>query len=75
MKRSLDARKPACVNKDVVPETKSLAVVAAECKSKRIGSTPFNIMTRATGNELIPFIKGNIETGSKAGIYQVECVF
>lgn len=46
-------------------ETKSLVIVAAECKGKQIGRVRFKIISRATGNELIPFIKDNIEVGSK----------
>ncbi len=45
--------------------TKSLVVVAAECKGKQIGRVWFRIISEASGEELIPFIEDNIETGSE----------
>ena len=45
-------------------ETKSLVVVAAECKGKQIGRVRFKIIGGASGKELIPFIEENIEHGS-----------
>jgi transposase-like protein/Zn ribbon nucleic-acid-binding protein len=45
-------------------ETKSLVVVATECKGKQIGRVRFKIISEASGDELIPFIEDNIEPGS-----------
>jgi transposase-like protein len=45
-------------------ETKSLVVVATECKGKQIGRVRFRIIPQASSEELIPFIKETIETGS-----------
>ena len=45
-------------------ETKSLVVVAVECKGKQIGRVRFRIINDASAEELIPFIEDNIEPGS-----------
>ena len=45
-------------------ETKSLVVVATECKGKQIGRVRFRIIKEASGDELLPFIEENIEPGS-----------
>lgn len=45
--------------------TKALVVVAAECKGKQIGRVRFRIISEASGEELIPFIEDNIESGSE----------
>lgn len=45
-------------------ETKSLVVVATECKGKQIGRVRFKIIPEASGDELIPFIEDNIEPRS-----------
>lgn len=45
-------------------KTKSLVVVAAECKGKQIGRVRFKIIPEASGKELSAFIKENIEFGS-----------
>ena len=45
-------------------ETKSLVVVAAECNGKQIGRVRFRIISKASSEELIPFIKESIETGA-----------
>lgn len=45
-------------------ETKSLVLVATECKGKQIGRVRFRIIPKASAEELIPFIKENIESGS-----------
>lgn len=45
-------------------ETKTLVVVAAECKGKQIGRVRFRIIPNASGAELLPFIEDNIELGS-----------
>lgn len=45
-------------------ETKSLVVVATECKGKQIGRVRFKIISEASGDELIPFIEDNIEPRS-----------
>jgi transposase-like protein len=45
-------------------ETKSLVVLATECKGKQIGRVRFRIISKASANELIPFIDENIEYGS-----------
>jgi transposase-like protein len=46
-------------------DTKILVVVAAECKGKQIGRVRFRIISEASGEELLPFIKENVEPGSK----------
>jgi len=45
-------------------ETKSLVIVAAECKGKQIGRVRFKIISEASGDELISFIEENIELNS-----------
>lgn len=45
-------------------ETKTLVVVAAECKGKQIGRVRFRIIPEASGIELLSFIEDNIESGS-----------
>lgn len=45
-------------------ETKSLVVVATECKGKQIGRVRFKIIHDASGEELIQFIQNNIQPGS-----------
>lgn len=45
-------------------KTKTLVVVAAECKGKQIGRVRFKIIQKASGAELLPFIEDNIESGS-----------
>jgi len=45
-------------------DTKSLVVVAAECKGKQIGRVRFRIINEASEKELIPFIEDNTEPGS-----------
>lgn len=44
--------------------TKSLVVVATECKGKQIGRVRFRIISEASGEELLPFIEDNIEPSS-----------
>jgi len=46
-------------------DTKTLVVVAAECKGKQIGRVRFRIISEASGEELLPFIEDNVEPGSK----------
>lgn len=46
-------------------ETKSLVVVATECKGKQIGRVRFRIISEASADELKPFIHETIEPGSK----------
>ena len=46
-------------------ETKTLVVVAAECKGKQIGRVRFRCISDASGENLIQFIEENIEHGSK----------
>jgi len=46
-------------------DTKTLVVVAAECKGKQIGRVRFKIISNASGEELLLFIEDNIEPGSK----------
>jgi transposase-like protein len=45
-------------------DTKSLVIVATECKGKQIGRVRFRIIPNASTEELIPFIKETIDTGS-----------
>ena len=45
-------------------ETKSLVVVAVECKGKQIGRVRFRCIPEATGENLIQFIEDTIEPGS-----------
>ena len=45
--------------------TKTLVVVAAECKGKQIGRVRFKIISESSGEELLSFIEDNIEYGSK----------
>ena len=45
-------------------DTKSLVVVAAECKGKQIGRVRFKIIPKASKKELVSFIEENIEHGS-----------
>ena len=45
-------------------ETKTLVVVATECKGKQIGRVRFRIIPNASGAELLPFIEDNVELGS-----------
>ena len=45
-------------------ETKTLVVVAAECKGKQIGRVRFSCISDATGDNLLRFIEDNIEPGS-----------
>lgn len=45
-------------------ETKTLVVVATECKGKQIGRVRFKCIPEASGKHLIPFIESNIEPGS-----------
>ena len=45
-------------------DTKTLVVVAAECKGKQIGRVRFRIISEASGEELLPFIEDNVELGS-----------
>ena len=45
--------------------TKTLVVVAAECKGKQIGRVRFKIISESSGEELFSFIEDNIEHGSK----------
>lgn len=45
-------------------ETKTLVVVAAECKGKQIGRVRFKCIDEASGNYLKIFIEDNIEHGS-----------
>ena len=45
--------------------TKTLVVVAAECKGKQIGRVRFKIISESSGEELLSFIEDNIEHGSK----------
>lgn len=44
--------------------TKTLVVVATECKGKQIGRVRFNCIPDASAENLIPFIEGNVENGS-----------
>ncbi|HEC43570.1 MAG TPA: IS1595 family transposase [Bacteroides sp.] len=44
--------------------TKSLVVVATECKGKQIGRVRFRPISEASGDELLSFIEDNIESGS-----------
>ncbi len=45
-------------------ETKTLVVVATECKGKQIGRVRFCCISEASGECLLPFIENNIEHGS-----------
>ena len=45
-------------------ETKTLVVVAAECKGKQIGRVRFRCIDDASSENLLSFINENIETGS-----------
>src|SRR5665648_28371 len=45
-------------------ETKTLVVVAAECKGKQIGRVRFSCISDASGENLLRFIEDNIEPGS-----------
>ena len=45
-------------------ETKTLVVVAAECKGKQIGRVRFGCISDASGDNLLQFIEENIEHGS-----------
>jgi transposase-like protein len=45
-------------------ETKTLVVVAAECKGKQIGRVRFSCISDASGDNLLRFIEDNIEPGS-----------
>jgi len=45
-------------------ETKTLVVVAAECKGKQIGRVRFRCIPEASGDQLLQFIEDNIEHGS-----------
>lgn len=45
-------------------ETKTLVVVAAECKGKQIGRVRFSCISDASGDNLLQFIEENIEPGS-----------
>lgn len=45
--------------------TKTLVVVATECKGKQIGRVRFQIISEASAEELFSFIEDNIESGSK----------
>lgn len=45
-------------------ESKTLVIVATECKGKQIGRVRFGIITEASGENLIPFIEANVEQGS-----------
>jgi len=45
-------------------ETKTLVVVAAECKGKQIGRVRFGCISDASGDNLLRFIEENIEHGS-----------
>ncbi len=45
-------------------ESKSLVVVATECKGKQIGRVRFRIIQEASGDELLLFIEENIKPGS-----------
>lgn len=51
-------------NKGRGAETKTLVVVATECKGKQIGRVRFQCIPEATSKHLITFIKSNIEQGS-----------
>jgi len=42
-------------------ETKTIVVVAAECKEKQIGGVRFKIISEASSDELISFIEENVE--------------
>lgn len=46
-------------------DTKTLVVVAAECKGKQIGRVRFKIISESSAEELMSFIKENIALGSK----------
>lgn len=46
-------------------DTKTLVVVAAECKGKQIGRVRFRIISEASGEKLLQFIDDNVEAGSK----------
>jgi len=46
-------------------DTKTLVVVAAECKGKQIGRVRFKIISESSAEELMSFIKENIAPGSK----------
>lgn len=45
-------------------ETKTLGVVATECKGKQIGRVRFGCISEATSNFLLQFIEDNVEPGS-----------
>lgn len=45
-------------------ETKTLVVVATECKGKQIGRVRFKCISEASGDNLLQFIEDNIGTGS-----------
>ena len=45
-------------------ETKTLVVVATECKGKQIGRVRFSCISDASGDNLLRFIEDNIEPGS-----------
>jgi transposase-like protein len=45
-------------------ETKTLVVVATECKGKQIGRVRFGCISEATSNFLLQFIEDNVEPGS-----------
>ncbi|OFX24955.1 MAG: hypothetical protein A2033_17095 [Bacteroidetes bacterium GWA2_31_9] len=45
-------------------ETKTLVVVATECIGKQIGRVRFRCISDASGENLLPFIEDNIESGS-----------
>ena len=45
-------------------ETKTLVVVATECKGKQIGRVRFSCISEASGDNLLRFIEDNIEPGS-----------
>jgi len=46
-------------------QTKTLVVVATECKGKQIGRVRFRCIDAASSENLIPFIKDVVSTGSK----------
>ena len=46
-------------------ETKTLVVVATECRGKQIGRVRFKCISEATSENLISFINDNIEPGSQ----------
>jgi transposase-like protein/Zn ribbon nucleic-acid-binding protein len=46
-------------------ETKTLVVVATECKGKQIGRVRFRCIDSASGENLMSFIRDNVKTGSR----------